>query len=534
MASAVPLLHYMAGLRKDLPAEEMWDSSKNLLAKLVGYEVKWTPGPGELARPEPKIHPVKQFHSSRARHLVVRAPIRTSKSWSAAFECLHDLLPRVDPETRRPVDDERTIWEVGTDYETLKEWEYTWGYLYPNDFALVRAMGGSVTQKYNTPTSGNLRVVIEWGPAVSGRIAKSVLVGKSSKNETSLQGEEVVTSCLSEAAEHDQRIVDKYLAGRSQRVLYPTTPKRKALWIYKMIQDGLAEEIVYTRECNPVYNWPRYIDERHKAIATWGSLEAALEFLEQCEGEWVFHEGKLIPFRWLGHEKLPSHIVSESDSRWHEISDWLRFAEYAVSMDYGYTDPACAHLWAIGPEGQKLIVAELYEKHLSNPDFISRMRRTFAKYVPPGVGVREWIPDPQKPELTRLLAEAGLPVWRGLSPKLHRDRTASFRALIDAMSVDERTGAIPMLVHARCVETIREWKHIRKKEGWNGEEFAKGAIEGEDHATDSARYGALALRHRRARNNPTLWVERHMRAVEDRLEREASFREWVGQREARI
>jgi hypothetical protein len=512
----------------------MWSSSKNLLAKLVDYEVKWTPGPGDLARHEPKVHPVKQFHSSTARHLVVRAPIRTSKSWSAAFECLHDLLPRIDPKTNRPVDDERTVWEIGTDYETLKEWEYTWGYLYPDDFKLVRALGGRVTQKYNTPTSGNLRLVIEWGPAVSGRVAKSILVGKSSRNEMSLQGEEVVTSCLSEAAEHEQRIVDKYLAGRSQRVLYPTTPKRKALWIYQMIQNGLAEEIVYTRECNPVYNWSRYVDERNKAIATWGSAEAALEFLEQCEGEWVFHEGKLLPFRWIPSGDMPTHVVSERDSRWRGIADWLRYAEYSVSMDYGYTDHAASHLWAIGPEGQKLIVGEVHERYLHNQAFISRLHDTYRKLLPAHAKVREWIPDPQKPELTRLMAEAGLPVWKGLSSHLHRDRTASFRALIEALSVDERTGQIPLLIHERCTDTIHELKHIRKKENWHGDEFATAAIEGNQDCVDSLRYGALALRHKKAIRTPQLDIERHMRAVEDRLEREASFQSWAGRREARI
>jgi hypothetical protein len=532
--AGVPLLHLLAGRSPDAPEDEAWRSSKELFAKVVGYEVNWTPGPGIHARPEPEYHPVKLFHSSRARNIVTRAPIRTSKSWSAGWDCTHDLVPRIDPKTRRPVDDERTVWLVGTDYETLKEWEYLWGYLYPNDFELVRQMGGTVVQKYNTPASGNLRVVIEWGKAVSGRVAKSIAVGKSSKNETSLQGEEVLTACLSEGANHEERIVKRYLDGRCQRILIPTTPKRTAMWIHKRIEDGFAEEIVYTRECNPKYDWKRYEDALAKAIATWGSAEADLDFLEQFEGEWVFNSGKLIPFRWVAQAGLPSHVVDERDSRWTEIADWLRFAEWNVSMDYGFTDPAASHLWAVGPDGQKLIYGEVHARHLHNAAFIKKMNETYGKLLPPGAKIREWIPDPQKPEHTKLMAESGLKVWGGLPPKLHRDRTASFRALIEALSVDERTGQIPLLIHSRCTETIREWKNVRKKEGWSGDEFAHGAVEGDDDLLDSARYGAMALRHRRAVRNPAIDIERHMRAVQDRLDREFSHREWAGRREHRV
>lgn len=529
----VPLLHHLVGR----PVEDehlMWLSSKDLLARAVGYEVKWVPGPGKLFRPEPRKeeHPVVRFHSSRARDITVRAPIRTSKSYAAAFECLHDGFPRIDPKTRRPVEDEIVVWLVGNDYETLKEWEYVWSYLYPNDFDLVKSLGGTVTQKGNTASQGNLRITIEWGRGVSGRVAKTIYCGKSSKNETSLQGEEVRTSCLSEAANHDERIVAKYLAGRSKRILKPTTPKRSAMWIYNAVRLGLSEEIVFTRECNPVYDWKRYAAEREKAILTWGKIENALDFLEQQEAEWVFSGGSLTPFRFDAFGELPSHIVSETDPRWDEVSEWLRFADFYISMDYGYTDEACALLWAVGPEGQKLILAEVYEKGLHNAAFINRMREVLERHAT--TVVKEWIPDPQKPELTKLLSECGLPVWTGMPSHFHRDRTASFRALIDMLSTDETTGKIPLLVHARCENTIREWKVVRKRDDWTGDEFAKAAIEGRDHALDAARYGALAIRHYRAQRNNMAWVKRHEEAFRERLDREESYRSWVGIREARV
>jgi hypothetical protein len=176
----------------------------------------------------------------------------------------------------------------------------------------------------------------------------------------------------------------------------------------------------------------------------------------------------------------------------------------------------------------------VHAKHLHNAAFIKKMHETYRPLLPGGAKIREWIPDPQKPEHTKLMAESGLKVWSGLPPRLHRDRTASFRALIEALSTDERTGQIPLLVHSRCTETIRELKNVRKRESWSGDEFAQGAIVGDDNLLDSMRYGAMALRHRRATRNPAIDIERHMRAVQDRLDREFSYREWAGNREARV
>jgi hypothetical protein len=526
--AVVPLLYPNA----DVDPHEAWMGSKRRLFDLIGYKIKWVPGPGDLARPQPAEHPVIKMHSSQSRHLVVRAPIRTSKSYSTAPELVHDGLPMIDTVTKRSAFDDQIVWAVGVTYKSIKEWEYLYDYLSQNKFELIRSLGGRVTSDYNNAGGGNLMVVAEWPwPSRNGRTARTVWEGKSSENEKSLQGDEVRTACLSEAAEHSQYTVDQYLEGRCGRILYPTSPDKKAFWIYQMIQKGDAEEIVYTRECNPVYDWDRYVKARAKAISTWGSVEKAFDFREQMEGEWMFYEGAVLPFRWQQIESLPPHVVSERDPRWSEIEDWLSYAEYAVSMDYGYSDAAAAVLWAIGPNGQKLILADLKEKYLNANAFIARMRKGFEDKFKIRVG--SWVPDPQKPELTDLLREYGLPLYMHERAHDVRDRAASSMALVEALSTDALTGRTPLLIHERCEETIREWKLLRRKESVT-DQWAKSALEGEDHLFDAARYGAYALRNRSANRKPAQWLKEHNRNIRAREDMAMWRRGWAGVREVRI
>lgn len=502
------------------------EESKARLFEILGYRIH--------------AEPVRQAHLSTARYLVLRAPARTSKSYSAAPEAVHSFLPWVDPVAKKPVHEEQVIWAVGVNYDssTLKEWEYIWAYLSRNDFELVRALGGTVTQKYNSPNSGNLRVVAEWGPCTNGRTARTVITGKSSSNEISLQGEEVFDCILSEAAEHDERVFRKYLETRCQRIIFPTTPKRKALWLYELTQRGLddpklgVEEIFYTRECNPTYDMGRYEAAKARSAATYGDCANDPEFMEQFEGEWVFHEGKVLPFRWLDTGNLRSHVVSESDPRWPEIKDWIPYADHVVSLDYGYTDPAVAHFTAIGPHGQMLQYDEIHAKLLSHQEFVDRCR---AKEREHGIEVALWVPDPQRPEITKLLRHAGLPIFTGLTSAIHRDRASSSMALVDLLSTDPAVGSPRLLIHARCQQTIREWKQLRRKEEVS-DQWGSAALVGRDDHFDAARYFAKAcIRYKASKRlADEQWLDTHYKSMRLRHAREASLRRWGGVSQARL
>ena len=217
---------------------DIWLESKAMLFKWIGYQsygckCHENPALGGL-HVKGCDSPSLAFHQSTARWLFVDAPARTSKSYAATPELLHDGLPIICPKEKKPLNEETTIWACGVDYDTLKEWEYLYSYLSHNDFELVRALGGRIVKDHNSSLQGNLLVVAEWGKGVNGRESKTIWQGKSAKNEKSLQGEEVRTCGLSEAAEHDRRVVEKHLLVRTQRMIFPTTPKRKALWLYEM------------------------------------------------------------------------------------------------------------------------------------------------------------------------------------------------------------------------------------------------------------------------------------------------------------
>lgn len=506
-------------------------AAKFKLFDAIGYKPHWAAHP--RWSPEcPTPHPVEQFHRSTAQHLVARAPARTSKSYASAPELVHAFLPDIDQQTLLPAHDEQVVWAIGVDYGTLKEWDYVWSYLAADDFALVRALGGTVTSKYNSPNAGNLRIVAEWGKGVSGRTARTVLVGKSSQNETSLQGEEVKLAVLSEAAEHEHRVVEKYLLTRCHRILYPTTPKRRALWLYELIERGRedkalsVEEVVFTRECNPEYPWHLYETARAKALATYGDWRDSPEFMEQFEGEWVFHEGKVLPFRWIDDDHLRAHVVSERDDRWPEFASWLPFADWIVSMDYGFTDAAVALFFAVSSDGQHLLVDEVHERFLSNVEFRDRIR---SKERELRIKPRLYVPDPQKPEVTKLLRETGIPIFAGMNRHEHRDRPSSARALVDLLSVDPAIGRPRLHVHERCTRTIREWKMLRRKEPTASEaadEWAKSQLVGEQHHFDAARYYAKACRHHRATVTDDQWVRDHDRAWKARLARQQMAARW--------
>jgi hypothetical protein len=236
----------------------------------------------------------------------------------------------------------------------------------------------------------------------------------------------------------------------------------------------------------------------------------------------------VLPFRWLDSNPLRSHVVSEADDRWPSIADWLPYAEHVVSLDYGYTDPAVAHFYAIGTQGQMLQYDEIHEKHLSHQEFVNRCR---AKVNEHGVEVDLWVPDPQRPEITKLLRQAGLPLFTGLTSAAHRDRASSSMALVDLLSTDPAVGSPRLLIHSRCQQTIREWKHLRRKEEVS-DQWGAAALVGRDDHFDAARYFAKACRkHRATRLADDHWLDLHMKSMRLRHAGEARMRSWGGVRQ---
>lgn len=499
------------------------ESSKARLFQLLGYKPQWRPGPGEHSRPPPPTdeHPVVRFHLSTARHRIISAPARTSKSYAAYPEAIHAFFPRLvkgEDGKFRAARAETIVWIVAVDYSMAKEWDYVHAALI--DRKLVAKFGGVVEQDYNSPNQGNLMIRVRWPiTTADGTPARSVIQVKSASNEKTLQGEQVTLAIVSEAAEHTPDLLPRYLDTRCHEIIYPTTPKRKARWLFDLAMKGRTspeldvEDFRFERECNPAYDWSAYETAKARARLTYGAPENDPGFLEQFEGEWTFEGGKVVPFRWIEDGRGETNVVER-------LPSWIHGATWYVAMDYGFNDPCAVGFWACDPSSEDVVVAsEIYQRGLVPDDVVEWSLRRVRDL---GIRVRQWIPDPQEPLLTEILRRKGLPLFHTRAPGYLRDRAAGYGELRDALAVNPKTGRPRMQVHRSCENTIRELSDIRFKEGVR-DEFAEGALEGADNAIDMCRY---FLRSRvRAEAQESDWLrdftraQRERRAYESRMSR---------------
>jgi hypothetical protein len=441
-----------------------------------------------------QVPQVKAFHESEARTLIASAPARTSKSFAAAHDTLVYGMPT------RPLCSS-LHWSVGPTYETNKEFEYWWHRLVDQRERL--SVGGArpnITRAINNPGNGRMEIVIEWGKDETGSIVRSIFKGMSSTNERSLQGEEVTTAILSEAAEHPSHILTKYVGTRSWRILLPTTPKPHADWIRDMIEQGEKEprlgiaSFTFPAAANPLYNKERFEEERRKAeirvrdqVGPKATAEDDPYFAEQFLGKWVYYTGSVLPFSENRHVKVFSDVDIDGNAKF-------------VSCDYGYEDPSVALFWAVRPNGDLIIFDEIYERHLTTPKFVAKIKDRMSELD----DVVYVTGDPQNPQVSAIMQEEGLPVI-SLNKKAQRDRAAGTRRLIDLL-VGSKDGKPDLYVDSGCENTIREWNHLRFREGMRNE-YSTAAIQGDDHSFDAARYGVMTRPEPLAEYESKDWLE---------------------------
>ena len=274
---------------------------------------------------------VIRFHNSDAVTKIASSPARTSKSYAAWKDVLPDvlyhgaLLPRTpDLETQR-------IWIVPPNYDLAKEFDYAYEDLVERKETL--GLDYEIISAVNNRGQGNMKIVLRWGRNQSGRFVDSIIEVKSAANERQLQSEEVDIAILSEAARLHQDVWAKYLATRTGRSIWPTTPDIEAAWIYKEIERGKAnptlkiENFQFTPLANPKYNYFRYWIEHQKAelrTSPAGELTLPVDdgkppsqdnghncfeplvdcgamkdpgFAEQFGGQWTFTRGRVVPLR---------------------------------------------------------------------------------------------------------------------------------------------------------------------------------------------------------------------------------------------
>lgn len=451
----------------------------------------------------PRTQAVADFHNSPARFRIISAPARTSKSYSAAYDVLEAVFPdyeEAEDGKHYPVPlptGDRHLWIVGPDYKTIKEWDYLWRELVSrgNHNGLRALYRYTIETKANSPQQGNMRLVLSFGKSRTGEDVRTVITGKSATNPESLQGEQVHVALLSEAAELDAVIWERYLSTRCRHVIAPTTPKLKAAWLKKLIDDGAAdpslsiESFHFDGKANPHYDWELFKIERKKAASRVVSGRADDDpwFAEQFLGSWTGEDERAIPFYEKPLAAHPGHVRDA-------LPAWFAGSKTFVSVDYGFDDAAVALFWAIGPHDQLAIFAEVYERKMTTQRFVELV---LAKCRALGVRPSYFTGDPKQPQIAAIYAERGIAVFP-MDKRAQADRAAGGQMLVDALSVNPATGEPGLVVVSeRAGEgfgapfVIREWNNLRRKRGTAAGEWSTGAIVGADHAFDAARYGIM-------------------------------------------
>lgn len=491
---------------------------------------------------------VARFHRSTARIRIPCAPARTSKSWSSA----HDAFPEVFPDYERdggktfPVNvrekDDRRLWVVCPTYSINKEFDYLQRLLVAE--AKQKGFDYKVESNVFSPKQGTMEVVVNFGRDKNGVPVRTRVEGKSATNRESLQSEEVDFAVFSEAAEHPEYVWTRYLSTRAKRAVFPTTPKVQADWLRAMIELGEAdpslgiESFGFTPRCNPLYDWERYWQEHAKAERRTGN-KAYLRpqnprakcsrqnghdcfdeqvdcgamrdpwFAEQFGGRWTHEADRVLPFRWEGED---SNVLDA-------VPEWWATARKYITVDYGYTDPACVLWFAMASDGTCLVYREIYEPKLSPSDLFRRVHQENAKL---GETIEWYVSDPQQPGVEAEMKKSGFP-FTGvrMDKKAVRDRDAGYTRLIQMLSVDASIGRPKLFVLSEkcgpgfgCPRTIHEWRTLHRREGSSRSEFSTGAIVGNDHAADAMRYGLMSHPKTAPVSRQKLYyLEEHRRAV---------------------
>jgi hypothetical protein len=423
---------------------------------------------------------VKDFHRSQAPIKIITAPARGSKSFSAAPEVVVTAITPTEPRTSS------LTWLVGTSYDSNKEWDYVWDYIVERRERWRAELGTplDILKATNNASNGSLQIVIDMGKS-KGQTerCKAVIRGMSSSNEKALQGEHVTKAVLSEAAEHPETIWTKYISTRYSEAILPTTPKPHAEWLHKLIEQGEKdpslgiEHFHFPKEANPLYDHAKFAREEKMAASRspTGKPEDDPYFAEQFLGLWVYYTGMVLPFD-------PNRHVVELDPA------WLDHCRLFISTDYGYEDACVALFWAQMPSGALLIFDEIYERHLTTPEFVDKIERKLGKR-------RDQLDyacgDPKQPQVAHYLRHYGLNTIN-VNKRAQADRATGHRRLVDLLSDDPERGHPMLYVADCCPKTIAEWKHLRYREGFRNE-YGTTAMLGADHAFDAARYLATTM-----------------------------------------
>ena len=433
-----------------------------------------TPHFGTLDYPVPVV---RQFHDSSARIKICLAPARTSKSFSAAYDLIPDILDFAKPEK---------CLIFGPDYDKVsKEFSYIADALIHNRKKHGLKVPDPVVYEFS-PKAGRMLIRWPWGAELHGKSGKQGVV--------SVLGESWGPTILSEACELDPVTWYRGLSTRVSRAILPTTPGVRGLWVKDIWDKGCAVGdssvalFQYPPEANPFYDVPRMREELKRR----GPNDPY--FREQFLGEWAFYGGRVFPdFQpdpvedispWLDPEKgilggEGRHCIAPFEVP----RTWKRIA----GMDFGWKDPT-VHLWmAIAPNGDVIVYDEYYQPQRSTSHHIAEIQKQHLLNGSPEIADRLREPHGgQAAQLSQDYVHAG--IWS--RPMETSDRLSS-RTHVQHYLDRRPSDGLPSLriVKDRCPNLVRELLALHYSDPETHVEGRKETWRGDDHAVDALRYG---------------------------------------------
>lgn len=434
---------------------------------------------------------VRAMHDSTAVHRIMRAPARTSKSYSAAADLCPDLLDFDAPPTKHLI--------CGPDYDKAsKEFQYIWDWLVVGRHDVEDRLGAPIpapVEARNRPDQGKMMIRWPWG---------AELHAKSAARFSSLIGDQWGKCILSETCEHDAFTFFRGLRTRCERFLMPTTPSVKGRWVKEFTDQNLdnpdVQEFVYPPSANPMYDMDRF----RMAQAERGADDPG--FREQFLGDWVYYGGRVFPtfqnepIENLSGKFTEQGIAEELSTGCHNIeldpleipSHWMRIA----GMDYGWRD-ATVHLWlACAPDGTVIVYDEYYENqrgsraHIEEINMMSRWNGTDA-----AGGIKDRVREPKS--MAAQIAEDHM-IEHGFvcRPVEEYDRFSARMTFEDYLIQVTNTGLPSIrIIGSRCPNLVRELMTLHYDRAKIHREGSLEHYLGDDHAIQALLY-ALTTRPR--------------------------------------
>jgi len=394
-----------------------------------------------------KPHPgQREFHASSARFKVLIAGARFGKSLAAAREVLPFLFV---PNSRG--------WIAAPSYRLgEKEFRYIFDDLNTLGIPLRKKLLGGANGPSHLRTHNGAEVLVV-----------------SAAEPANLLGEELDWLLLSEASQLPEEVYTRYLrarlTSRRGKLIVPTTP-RGFNWIHDLYLRGHDsshpewQSFLFKTADNPLIP-AEEIEEARRTLP-------ADQFQEQYEGGFVTRSGLVYP------EFSPSVHVSEDAERIVERASFS--VDRYGAIDFGYSNPFVCLFAAVLSGGRVIVYDEYYAAHRTLPahlpDLIERgADRARAIYC-----------DPSGPAWMAELRNQGLRV------QASRNTVGYGIDLVRRRLLPGDDGTPGLLIHPRCVNTIREFTRYR----YADDRDTKGELrplKEDDHAMDALRYLCLSL-----------------------------------------